>query len=68
MREGVDVILARGAQAVRAAVQATRTIPIVAMDLDGDSAAAPPPAANVTGVVLDPADPGVQYVLMPLRV
>jgi ABC-type uncharacterized transport system substrate-binding protein len=56
VREGVDVILARGAQAVRAAMRATRTVPIVAMDLDGDSTVVPRPADNVTGVVLDPAD------------
>ena len=62
VRQGVDVILARGAQAVRAAVQATRTIPIVAMDLDGDSAGASPPAANVTGVVLDPADLSARHL------
>ena len=51
-RLNVDVILARGAQAVRAAMQATRTIPIVAMDLDGDAlapalAAGRPPANGV---------------------
>lgn len=62
VRQGVDVILARGAQAVRAAVRATRTIPIVAMDLDGDSTAAPRAADNVTGVVLDPADLSARQV------
>ena len=66
-RLNVDVILARGAQAVRAAMQATRTIPIVAMDLDGDAlapalAAGRPPADNVTGVALDVADLSVRQL------
>lgn len=68
VRLKVDVILARGAQAVRAAVRATRSIPIVAMDLDGDSVAGPlaagpsRPADNVTGVILDPADLSAKHV------
>lgn len=63
VRLKVDVILARGAQAVRAAMQATRSIPIVAMDLDGDSATGPArPADNVTGVILDPADLSAKHV------
>lgn len=66
-RLNVDVILARGAQAVRAAMQATRTIPIVAMDLDGDAlapalAAGRPPPENVTGVALDVTDLSVRHV------
>jgi len=62
-RLNVDVILARGAQAVRAAMQATRTIPIVAMDLDGDALApGRPPGANVTGMALDVADLSARQV------
>lgn len=68
-RLNVDVILARGAQAVRAAMQATRTIPIVAMDLDGDAlapalAAGRAPADNVTGVALDVDDLSARQVAL----
>jgi putative ABC transport system substrate-binding protein len=55
----VDVILAPGAPAVRAAFAATRTIPIVAIDYTNDPVAAgyaesySRPGGNVTGVFLD---------------
>lgn len=51
----VDVIVARGRHALRAATQATRTIPLVALDLESD-AGATRPAENVTGLFLDLAD------------
>jgi putative ABC transport system substrate-binding protein len=58
-RAGVDVIVARGAGALAAAAQATRTIPIVAVDLESDPIASgyaralARPGGNVTGVFLD---------------
>jgi putative ABC transport system substrate-binding protein len=54
-----DVIFARGPAAVAAAAQATRTIPIVAVDLESDPIALgyarslARPGGNVTGVFLD---------------
>src|SRR5882672_4246052 len=54
-----DVIFARGPAAVAAAVQATTTIPIVAVDLESDPVALgyaktlARPGGNVTGVFLD---------------
>jgi putative ABC transport system substrate-binding protein len=54
-----DVIFARGPDAVAAAVRATRTIPIVAIDLESDPLALgyaktlARPGGNVTGVFLD---------------
>jgi putative ABC transport system substrate-binding protein len=54
-----QVILARGPSAVAAAVQATTTIPIVAVDLESDPVALgyaktlARPGGNVTGVFLD---------------
>jgi len=55
----VDVIYARGPAAVRAAQRATRTIPVVAIDLESDPVAAgfvrglAQPGGNITGVFLD---------------
>jgi putative ABC transport system substrate-binding protein len=59
IRARVDVILARGPVAVAAAVRATTTIPIVAVDLESDPIALgyaktlARPGANVTGVFMD---------------
>jgi putative ABC transport system substrate-binding protein len=59
VRARPDVIFARGPAAVVAAVQATKTIPIVAVDLESDPIAMgfakslPRPGGNVTGVFLD---------------
>jgi len=59
VRARPDVIFARGPASVTAAVQATRTIPIVAVDLESDPIASgfakslARPGANVTGVFLD---------------
>jgi putative ABC transport system substrate-binding protein len=59
IRTKVDVIFARGSVAVAAAVQASKTIPIVAVDLESDPIALgyaktlARPGANVTGVFLD---------------
>jgi putative tryptophan/tyrosine transport system substrate-binding protein len=59
LRARPDVIYARGPASVSAAVQATRTIPIVAVDLESDPVARgfakslPRPGGNVTGVFLD---------------
>ena len=58
-RLNVDVILARGPAAVRAAKEATQTIPVVAVDLESDPVAAgfvrglARPGGNITGVFLD---------------
>jgi len=55
----VDVIFATGPQAVRTAVEATRNIPIVALDLETDPVEAgymrsfARPEGNVTGIFLD---------------
>src|SRR5437879_1347436 len=55
----VDVIYARGPAAVRAAKGATRTIPVVAIDLESDPVAEgfvrglAQPGGNITGVFLD---------------
>jgi len=62
VRAHVSVIFARGGQAVRAAQQATGTIPIVAIDLETDPIAArfvkslSRPGGNVTGMFLDVAE------------
>ena len=62
VRANVTVIFARGGHAVRAAKQATSTIPIVAIDLETDPVVAhfvqslPRPGGNVTGMFLDLAD------------
>src|SRR5215813_12754979 len=62
VRARVSVIFARGPQAVRAARQATKTIPIVAIDLETDPVAAhfvkslSQPGGNVTGMFLDLAE------------
>src|SRR5882672_9484481 len=59
VRSKPDVIFARGPAAVAAAVQATTTIPIVAVDLESDPIALgyaktlARPGGNVTGVFLD---------------
>jgi ABC-type uncharacterized transport system substrate-binding protein len=59
VRRNVDVIYARGPAAVRAAQRATRTIPVVAIDLESDPVAAgfvrglAQPGGNITGVFLD---------------
>ena len=59
VRARADVIFARGPFAVAAAVQASKTIPIVAMDLESDPIALgyaktlARPGGNVTGVFLD---------------
>jgi len=58
-RLNVDVIFARGAAAVAAAKAVTRTIPVVAVDLESDPVAAgfvrglAQPGGNITGVFLD---------------
>jgi len=59
LRASPNVIYARGPAAVTAAVQATRTIPIVAIDLESDpitrgfAKSLARPGGNVTGVFLD---------------
>jgi len=59
VRAGIDVILARGQDAVAAAARATKTIPIVAVDMQSDPIALgyakslARPGGNVTGVFLD---------------
>jgi putative ABC transport system substrate-binding protein len=59
VRLNVDVIYARGPAAVKAAKEATRTIPVVAIDLESDPVAAgfvrglAQPGGNITGVFLD---------------
>lgn len=59
VRANVDVIYARGPAAVKAAKGATRTIPIVAIDLESDPVAEGfvrglgQPGGNITGVFLD---------------
>jgi putative tryptophan/tyrosine transport system substrate-binding protein len=59
VRERPDVIFARGPASVGAAMQATRTIPIVAVDLESDpivsgyAKSLARPGGNVTGVFLD---------------
>jgi len=59
VRLKVDAIWARGPAAVNAAKRATRTIPIVAIDLESDPVAAgfvrglAQPGGNITGVFLD---------------
>ncbi len=59
VRGGVEVIFARGPVAVAAAVEATKTVPIVAIDLESDPIAMgyaktlARPGANITGVFLD---------------
>jgi len=59
IRLNVDVIFARGAGAVSAAKQATKRLPIVAIDLESDPVAAgfvrklAQPGGNITGVFLD---------------
>jgi putative tryptophan/tyrosine transport system substrate-binding protein len=59
VRMNVDVIYARGPAAVKAAKEATRTIPVVAIDLESDPVAAgfvrglAQPGGNITGVFLD---------------
>ena len=59
LRARPDVIYARGPASVSAAVQATKTIPIVAIDLESDPIARgfakslARPGGNVTGVFLD---------------
>ena len=58
-KEMVDVIFATGPESVRAAAQATRTIPIVAFDLETDPVEAgyvasfARPGGNLTGIFLD---------------
>ena len=62
VRRRVEVIFARGPHAVIAAKQATRTIPIVGIDLESDPVAAglvasiAKPAGNITGMFLDLAE------------
>jgi len=63
VRRKVDVLLVSGPTAVRAARDATRTIPIVALDLESDPVRAgfarsfAQPGGNMTGCFLD--QPGV---------
>src|SRR3954447_3175973 len=58
-KQKVDVIFASGPESVRAAAQATRTIPIVGFDLETDPVEAgyvrsfARPGGNVTGIFLD---------------
>src|SRR5262249_24299667 len=62
VRRKVDVIFARGRWAVTAAKAATRTIPIIGLDLESDPIAdglvrsLARPGANITGVFLDLAE------------
>jgi len=62
VRLSVDVILARGPQAVTAAKNATRAIPIVGIDLESDwvvtglVASISRPGGNITGMFLDLAE------------
>jgi putative ABC transport system substrate-binding protein len=62
VRRRVEVIFARGTHAVIAAKQATRTIPIVGIDLESDPVAVglvasiAKPAGNITGMFLDLAE------------
>jgi putative ABC transport system substrate-binding protein len=57
--QGVDVIVAAGPSALEAAARATRTIPIVGIDLESDPvakgwvASLARPGGNITGVFLD---------------
>jgi ABC-type uncharacterized transport system substrate-binding protein len=59
VRLNVDVIYARGPAAVRAARDATHTVPVVAIDLESDPVAVgfarglAQPGGNITGVFLD---------------
>jgi putative tryptophan/tyrosine transport system substrate-binding protein len=62
VRAGADVLFVRGAPALEAAFRATKTIPIVAIDLESDPVAMGyaktlgRPGGNVTGVFLDLPD------------
>jgi putative ABC transport system substrate-binding protein len=68
--QGVQVIYATAAPAIRAARQATSSIPIVAMDLESDpvengwAASLAHPAGNITGIFLDV--PGFSAKLLQL--
>ncbi len=68
VRSKVDVLLAIGPPAVRAAYAATRDIPIVAHDLETDPVAAgyaqsySRPGGNLTGLVLDSPDLSGKWV------
>jgi putative ABC transport system substrate-binding protein len=71
VRLNVDVIFARGPQAVAAAKEATSSIPIVAIDLESDPIAKgfvetlARPGGNITGVFLDlPEMSGKQIELL----
>src|SRR5262249_5416569 len=62
VRHSVDVIIAPGPSAIRAAKSTTGTLPIVGIDLESDPVAAgfaasfARPGGNITGVFLDQAD------------
>jgi putative tryptophan/tyrosine transport system substrate-binding protein len=71
VRANVDVIFARGPQALAAAKNATSSIPIIAIDLESDSIAMgfvktlAHPGGNITGVFLDlPEMSGKQIELL----
>lgn len=59
LRLDISVIIANGAEAVATAARGTRSVPIVAIDLETDPVAAglvesiPRPGRNVTGIFLD---------------
>jgi putative ABC transport system substrate-binding protein len=64
VRAKVDLIVARGPDSLRAAWQATRSIPIVALDFESDpvasgfAASVARPGGNVTGIFLDQPELG----------
>jgi putative ABC transport system substrate-binding protein len=64
VRAKVDLIVARGPDSLRAARQATRSIPIVALDFESDpvasgfAASVSRPGGNVTGIFLDQPELG----------
>jgi putative ABC transport system substrate-binding protein len=64
VRAKVDVIVARGPDSLQAAWQATRSIPIVALDFESDpvasgfAASVARPGGNVTGIFLDQPELG----------
>jgi putative ABC transport system substrate-binding protein len=64
VRAKVDLIVARGPDSLRAARQATRSIPIVALDFESDpvasgfAASVNRPGGNVTGIFLDQPELG----------
>jgi putative ABC transport system substrate-binding protein len=68
LRQNVDVLLAVGPASVRAAVTATRTVPVVAIDLESDPVRAgcmqslARPGGNLTGFFLDLTGTGAKWL------